>query len=80
MKVYAPPPGPWQLAAVTDIRGEGARSKTFRLRLPVPQRHLPGQHYVVRLTAPDGYTAQRSYSIANPPTGGDPTNPTQPRR
>ena len=32
--------------------------------------HLPGQHYVVRLTAPDGYTAQRSYSIASAP--GDP--------
>ena len=29
--------------------------------------HLPGQHYVVRLTAPDGYVAQRSYSIASPP-------------
>jgi ferredoxin-NADP reductase len=34
----------------------------------VPGRldHLPGQHYVVRLTAPDGYTASRSYSIASP--------------
>jgi ferredoxin-NADP reductase len=42
------------------------------LRLDVADRvdHLPGQHYVVRLTAPDGYTAQRSYSIASPP--GDP--------
>jgi ferredoxin-NADP reductase len=29
--------------------------------------HLPGQHYDVRLTAPDGYTAQRSYSIASSP-------------
>ena len=32
--------------------------------------HLPGQHYVVRLTAEDGYTAQRSYSVASAP--GDP--------
>ena len=30
-------------------------------------RHMPGQHYVVRLTAPDGYTAQRSYSVASAP-------------
>ncbi|RYZ31916.1 MAG: oxidoreductase, partial [Propionibacteriaceae bacterium] len=39
------------------------------LRLEVPDRidHLPGQHYVVRLVAPDGYTAQRSYSLSSPP-------------
>jgi ferredoxin-NADP reductase len=39
------------------------------IRLEVPDRieHLAGQHYVVRLTAPDGYTAQRSYSIASAP-------------
>jgi ferredoxin-NADP reductase len=42
------------------------------LRLDVPDRvmHLAGQHYVVRLTAEDGYTAQRSYSVASAP--GDP--------
>jgi ferredoxin-NADP reductase len=40
-----------------------------QLRLDVPDRvdHLPGQHYVVRLTAEDGYRAQRSYSVASPP-------------
>lgn len=39
------------------------------LRLEVPDRvdHFPGQHYVVRLTAPDGYVAQRSYSIVSAP-------------
>ena len=39
-------------------------------RLAVPDRidHLPGQHYVVRLTAPDGYVAQRSYSVASDPS------------
>jgi ferredoxin-NADP reductase len=39
------------------------------LRLDVADRvnHLPGQHYVVRLTAEDGYTAQRSYSVASAP-------------
>ena len=40
-----------------------------QLRLEVADRidHVPGQHYVVRLTAPDGYTAQRSYSVASAP-------------
>jgi ferredoxin-NADP reductase len=40
------------------------------LRLAVPDRvdHWPGQHYVVRLTAEDGYTAQRSYSVASAPS------------
>ncbi|TFV52580.1 oxidoreductase [Blastococcus sp. TF02A-35] len=46
--------------------------RSVQLRLDVHDRidHLPGQHYVVRLTAPDGYTAQRSYSVASAP--GDP--------
>ena len=40
------------------------------VRLDVPDRvdHVPGQHYVVRLTADDGYVAQRSYSIASGPS------------
>ncbi|NEK57936.1 oxidoreductase [Geodermatophilus sabuli] len=43
--------------------------RAVALRLDVADRidHLPGQHYVVRLTAPDGYTAQRSYSVASAP-------------
>jgi ferredoxin-NADP reductase len=41
--------------------------KSFRLALPMWMAHLPGQHYEVRLTAPDGYRAQRSYSIASSP-------------
>jgi ferredoxin-NADP reductase len=43
--------------------------RAVQLRLDVPDRvdHLPGQHYVVRLTAPDGYRAQRSYSVASAP-------------
>jgi ferredoxin-NADP reductase len=41
--------------------------KSFRLELPMWMAHLPGQHYDVRLTAPDGYRAQRSYSIASSP-------------
>ena len=51
------------------MRRETARAKTFRLRLGEPSVHLAGQHYVIRLTAPDGYTAARSYSIASAPDG-----------
>jgi ferredoxin-NADP reductase len=58
----------WQHATVTAILTESARAKTFRLALPRPLRHLAGQHYVVRLTAPDGYRAQRSYSVASAPS------------
>jgi ferredoxin-NADP reductase len=60
-------PGRWQIATVEAIRVETPRTKTFRLRPPVWIPHLPGQHYDVRLTAPDGYQAQRSYSIASSP-------------
>src|SRR3954447_14405556 len=65
-----PPIGPWQDATVAAIRDETARVKTFSLTLPTPVQHLAGQHFVVRLTAPDGYTAQRSYSVASPPGDG----------
>jgi ferredoxin-NADP reductase len=60
-------PTPWQTATVVGITDETARAKTFRLALARPERHLAGQHYVVRLTAPDGYTASRSYSVASAP-------------
>ncbi len=56
--------GPWQTARVIAIRDEAPRVKTFRLDLGAPTGHRAGQHYVLRLTAPDGYTAQRSYSVA----------------
>ena len=61
----------WRAATVVSIRPENPTVKTFRLRLPEPSNHLAGQHCVVRLTAPDGYTAVRSYSIASPPDGSD---------
>jgi ferredoxin-NADP reductase len=60
-------PGRWQIATVTAIKRETPSVKSFRLRLPMWLPHLPGQHYDVRLTAPDGYVAQRSYSIASSP-------------
>ncbi|HEX6419290.1 MAG TPA: ferredoxin reductase [Acidimicrobiales bacterium] len=57
----------WQPATVVGIRVEAPGVKTFRLALAEPEPHLAGQHYVLRLTAPDGYTAQRSYSVASAP-------------
>jgi ferredoxin-NADP reductase len=60
-------PGRWQIATVSAITTETPRVKSFRLAVPLWMPHLPGQHYDVRLTAPDGYTAQRSYSIASSP-------------
>jgi ferredoxin-NADP reductase len=61
--------GPWRTAKVLAVRDETARARTYRLALPEPSTHLAGQHVVVRLTAPDGYRAMRSYSVASPPDG-----------
>ena len=60
-------PGQWQIATVTRIKEETPRVKSFCFDLPMWMPHLPGQHYDVRLTAPDGYVAQRSYSVASSP-------------
>jgi ferredoxin-NADP reductase len=57
----------WQVATVQSIQSETPRVKTFTLALPNWVQHKAGQHYDVRLTAPDGYQAQRSYSIASEP-------------
>lgn len=57
----------WQIASVKEIRPETAHVKSFTLTLPQWMRHRAGQHYDIRLTAEDGYQAQRSYSIASPP-------------
>jgi len=57
------------MAKVTEIRRETPNAKTFRLDLPERTAFLAGQHFIVRLTAPDGYTAQRSYSVASAPDG-----------
>lgn len=57
----------WQTATVLSVRDETPNARTFRLALPAARRHLAGQHYVVRLTAPDGYTATRAYSVASAP-------------
>lgn len=57
----------WQIATVAAIRVETPQVKTYTLSLPSWIVHRPGQHYDVRLTASDGYQAQRSYSIASEP-------------
>ncbi len=60
-------PGRWQIGEVVEVKPETPRVKSFRVDLPMWMPHLPGQHYDVRLTAPDGYRAQRSYSVASSP-------------
>jgi ferredoxin-NADP reductase len=60
----------WQQARVLAIVRQTERMTSFRLGLPEGRPHVPGQHMVLRLTAPDGYSAQRSYSIASAPGDG----------
>ena len=57
----------WQIATVKAIKQETAKAKSFTLTLPNWTPHRAGQHYDIRLTAADGYQAQRSYSIASAP-------------
>jgi ferredoxin-NADP reductase len=59
----------WEPATLIDISPETATAKTFRFRLSHPSIHLPGQHYILRLTDPGGYSASRSYSVASAPNG-----------
>src|SRR3954468_18684022 len=70
-RLSAPPaPVVWRVATVTDVIVETPRAKTLVLSLPGWPGHLAGQHVDVRLTAEDGYQAQRSYSIASAPEDG----------
>src|SRR2546423_8448038 len=57
----------WQIATVKAVRTETPEVKTLTLALPDWMAHRPGQHYDVRLTAEDGYSAQRSYSVGSEP-------------
>jgi ferredoxin-NADP reductase len=57
----------WQVAEVDEIVIETPRVKSLFLHVTGWQGHLPGQHVDLRLTAADGYQAQRSYSLASPP-------------
>jgi ferredoxin-NADP reductase len=57
----------WRVAEVAKIVDETPRVKSLVLDVPGWPGHRPGQHVDVRLTAEDGYQAQRSYSVASEP-------------
>ena len=59
----------WQLADVVDVVVDTPRVKTIAFDVPGWSGHRAGQHVDVRLTAEDGYQAQRSYSIGSAPDG-----------
>ena len=61
----------WQNATIARIETLSPRVKSFFFSLPEPISFRPGQHVILRLTAPDGYRAQRSYSIASAPGLGN---------
>ena len=58
----------WRDARVVDVRHHGDLAVILRLDVPDRVLHRPGQHYVVRLRAEDGYTASRSYSTVSAPS------------
>jgi len=60
----------WQNAIIARIDRLSPRVKSFFFRLAAPIIFRPGQHVLLRLTAPDGYRAQRSYSITSAPEPG----------
>jgi ferredoxin-NADP reductase len=60
----------WRIGEVLETRPETPRTKSLILRVPGWEVHKAGQHVDVRLTAEDGYQAQRSYSIASAPEAG----------
>lgn len=64
------PQSPWQTAKITRIEKRTPRVASFFFALSRPFAYRAGQHVDVRLTAPDGYQARRSYSIASAPESG----------
>jgi ferredoxin-NADP reductase len=61
----------WQPATATSVVDETPHAKTIWFVVPGWRGHVAGQHVDVRLTAEDGYQAERSYSIASPPEDGN---------
>jgi ferredoxin-NADP reductase len=62
-------PTHWLPARVAEVRQETATTRTIAFDVAGWPGHVAGQHVDVRLTAEDGYQAERSYSIASPPDG-----------
>lgn len=60
----------WQVGTVAEVRVETSTARTIAIDVPDWPGHLAGQHLDVRLTAPDGYHASRSYSVASAWTAG----------
>ena len=61
----------WQLGTVAAVRDETPSVRTYTLSIPGWAGHRPGQHVDLRLTAEDGYSVERSYSIASEPERSD---------
>jgi ferredoxin-NADP reductase len=66
----APPKLAWRIGEVVETSPDTPRTKSLFLEVPGWEGHRAGQHVDVRLTAEDGYQAQRSYSIASAPEDG----------
>lgn len=66
MVIDLPRVSAWQPATVLSLRRETTRVTSIRFAVADWPGHLPGQHVDVRLVAPDGYRAERSYSLATP--------------
>jgi ferredoxin-NADP reductase len=62
------PTGGWRRALVREVTHPNPMAVILRMEVPDRVDHLPGQHYVVRLTAEDGYSASRSYSLSSSPS------------
>jgi ferredoxin-NADP reductase len=58
-------PTTWTTGTIIEKQLPTAMTVRLRVHVEDRQRHWPGQHYLIRLRAPDGYTAQRSYSVAS---------------
>jgi ferredoxin-NADP reductase len=59
----------WRVGRVVDSTPETESARTIALAVPRWGGHLAGQHIDLKLTAEDGYSAQRSYSLSRPPDG-----------
>ena len=65
----------WRVATVDATKDETATARTLVLDVPGWPGHLAGQHVDVKLTAEDGYSVERSYSIASAQTGPASSSP-----